>query len=314
MGQQLFKDHLDINDNNVVNLSTILSDDVKDDVSYFFPIKISSDSTINPQGLNNDQQISSFQTKYIKQIQNYVFLLTKSVQWEEMNTEINEKFIENILTFISERCTKILEEQNNQLTYKEQLQISLTKKLKIDSNMNLSIFLQSYIDSTSDTDQQQKAKQLSYFAIQSLTSILLILIKSAEKNDPTIIHQILILTGQLCEQLPMECLSSENTLLFKSLEPLTNYINELSLSTDSILSKQTIQIRLSFSIAKGSFKDLLPLLNELIFNTTEIYNVQSLIIQMNNFLTETINEYEKNNNNGEETTDSNPEKAVTGKN
>jgi hypothetical protein len=196
------------------------------------------------------------------------------------------------------------------LTYKEQLQISLTKKLKIDSNMNLSIFLQSYIDSTiNDRDQQ-----LSYFAIQSLTSILLILIKSAEKNDPTIIHQILILTGQLCEQLPMECLSSENTLLFKSLEPLTNYINELSLSTDSILLKQIIQIRLSFSIAKGSFKDLLPLLNELIFNTTEIYNVQSLIIQMNNFLTETINEYEKNNNNGEETTDSNPEKAVTGKN
>ena len=74
----------------------------------------------------------------------------------------------------------------------------------------------------------------------------------------------------------MQCKeSSINNSLFKSLEPLINYINELSLSTDLFISKQTIKILLSFSIAKGSFKDILYLLNKLIFNTNEIFYVQN---------------------------------------
>jgi hypothetical protein len=275
MGQQLFKAHLDIKENSIINSNTISSDDI----SFFFPGKNSSDPTINP-----DQQISSLQTEYIKQIRNHLFQLTKSAQWEEIENEIKEKFIVNIQSFINNQIEKFKEERDNHSTYKQQLQTSFTTKLKADENKNLSIFA------------QNESKQLSYFAIQSLTSILLILIKSAERNDPTLVHQILTLTNQLCEQLPMKCLYSSNSLLFKSLEPLTNYIQELSVSTDSILSKQTIQIQLSFSIAKGSFKDLLPLLNKLIFNTHEVFHMQGLIIQMNNYLTKTMEEYGENNN------------------
>src|SRR4051812_30664348 len=99
MGQLLSKVHLDIKDNTVIDLKIVLSDDVKDNISFFFPSKTSSsssDSTINPLELNNDPQISHLQIEYIKQIQNYLFQLTKSVQWDEMNTEINGNLICNI--------------------------------------------------------------------------------------------------------------------------------------------------------------------------------------------------------------------------
>lgn len=287
MGQQVFKADVNIKDNTISNSNTILSDDLKDDISFFYPLKI-CDSTIE---LNNDQQI-----EYIKQIQKHLFLLTNSTPWNELNTEIRERFITKITSFIDEQSNKLSEEINDLSNHRERLQTFLKVKLKNDDNRNLPIFAQSSIDPRSENnDDQEKSKQLSYFAIQSLISILLILIKSAEKNDRTIIQQILTLASQLCEQLPMKCLSSTNNLLFKSLEPLTTYISELSLSTDPIISKQTIRILLSFSIAKGSFKDLLPLLNRLIFNTTEIFHMQGLIIQMNNNLTEIIHRYENSN-------------------
>jgi hypothetical protein len=287
MGQQISKIDVNIKDNTIINSNTILSDDLKDDISFLYPSS-SSDSIIE---LNSDQHI-----EYIKQIQKHLFLLTKSTSWTELNTEINEQFITKIASFIDELSNKLSEEINELSTHRELLKTSLTTKLQNDNNRNLPIFVQSSIDRASETGDnvdQERTKQLSYFAIQSLISIILILIKSAEKNDRTIIQQILTLTGQLCEQLPMKCLSSTNNLLLKSLEPLTNYIAELSSSIDPIISKQTIRILLSFSIVKGSFKDLLPLLNQLIFNTTETFNVQGLIIQMNNNLTETINRHEE---------------------
>ena len=312
MGQQLFKVHLDIDDKTVINSDVDLSSAGKDDTSFFFPSK-SSDLT----ELNNDHQISTFQTEYIKQIRNYLSTLTKPIQWETINTEINEILMSNIFISITEQKKKLAEENDNRLVYKQQLETSLKKKLKDDNYANVSIFARPFSDASSESNndddkKQQKAKyqseQLSYFATQSLISILLILIKSAEKNDPTIIHQILSLTSALCEQLPMKCLSSTNSFLFKSLQPLISYIDELSLMTDPLISKQATKILLSFSIAKGSFNDILLLLNKLIFNTTDTYNVQGLFIQLNDGLTETIEDWEKQQLNNEEVTDSNEEK------
>jgi len=315
MGQQLFKVDLNIGNDTPITSETILSSAGKDDISFFFPLNTSSD----PTEANNDHQIPNSQIECIKQIRDYLSILTKSIQWENINTEINEILMSSVFPSIIKQNEKVIEEINTRMAYKQQLQTALINKLKEDNYCNVSIFSQSFIDSTSENgiiaenQQQQKDKQLSYFAIQSLLSILLILIKSAEKNDPTIIHQILILTGQLCEQLPIRCLSSKNSFLFKSLEPLTNYIHDLSLRSDSIVSKQAIKILLSFSIAKGSFKDMLSLLNKLIFNTTDVYHVQGLIIQLNNGLTETINEWEKPDNESNEG-DNTTSKELTGKN
>ncbi|CAF1262290.1 unnamed protein product [Rotaria sordida] len=318
MGQQLFKVHFDIVDNTVDNSEIISSDPIKDDIRFFFPLKFSSDSINNQTELNNDQQISKSQIEYIKQIQNSLFRLTKSVHWGKINTEINEILMNNIFTSIIEQNKKIMKEIENHLVYKQHLQTSLINKLKEENDANLSIFEQPFIDASSENNdnsdnQEEKTKyqpeQLSYFAIESLTSILLILIQSVEKNDPIIIHKILTLISRLCEQLPMKCLSTTNNFLFKSLEPLIYYIHELSLTTDPIITKQAIKIQLNFSIAKGSFKDILSLLKKLIFNTTDIYNVQTLFLQLNKGLTETINKWEKQKKQltNEEKIDSNSE-------
>jgi hypothetical protein len=259
MGQQLFKVHLNIDDINSTDFNTNLSTADKDDISFFFPA-----TSFDPTESNSNSQ-----TEYLKSIQNYLSALTKPTHWEGINTEIDKILQENVLDkSISVLHQKIVTEIIDHLEYKQQLQTFLTEKLKHKSYANLSIFAQPFINPSSNNNKendQQKAAyqslQLSYFGIQSLISILLILIKSAEKNDPSIIHQILTLTNQLSEQLPMKSLSSLTYFSFKSLEPLTDYIQELSLSTDSIISKQAIQILLSFAIAKGSFKDTLFLLN-----------------------------------------------------
>ena len=276
MGQQLFKVHLNIDDTTLADSNTNLSTVDKDDISFFFPLT-SSDST----ELNNDQQTSNSQIEYVKNIQNYISTLTKPIQWEEFNTEIDRILMEiGADKSNGPSYQKIVNEIKERLEYKQQLQTALIQKLENDNYTTQSIFSQPL----------NQSEQLSYFAIQSLISILLILIKSTEKNDPTVIQQILMLTSQLCEQLPMNSLSSTNNFLFKSLEPLTNYLHELSSITDPIISKQATQILLNFAVAKGSFKDILILLNKLIFNTTDIYNLQGLFIQLNNGLTKTMNE------------------------
>jgi hypothetical protein len=63
---------------------------------------------------------------------------------------------------------------------------------------------------------------------------------------------------------------------------------------------------------------MLSLLNKLIFNTTDVYHVQGLIIQLNNGLTETINEWEKQkeqlvNDNESNEGDNTTSKELTGK-
>ncbi|CAF3666099.1 unnamed protein product [Rotaria socialis] len=316
MGQQLFKVHLDINDKIQVDSETILSIACKDDINFFLPLK-SSGRNIIASDLNVGHQIPNAHAESVKEIRNDLALLTELIEWQAMNTKINDILTSDVFTILSDQNKKLIADINDYLAYKQSLEKCLMEKLKDDSNDNTSILAYSFVDyssshatssSTKTEDQKsQKAKylskQLSYLAIQSLTSILLVLIKSAEKNDPSIVHHILTLAGELCQQFPMKCLSPANIFLFKSLKPLINYIHELSLTEDSIISKQATIILLAFSIAKGSFKDILSLLNKLIFNTTDIYNVQGLFIQLNNGLEETLNDAEKQTASSEETED-----------
>jgi len=250
-----------------------LEADGPDDIRYLSPSKASSKAF-------SDKQILEFENDWIKRLRTHLVALTKSSSWEEMNNQFTGKFIINIMLVIKERMTKNNDEVLTRVRHLSDLETALKTKLKDDDNLLLPIFEQTSNDVTFPKDQ------LSYFAIQSLISMLLILIKSAEKNDPTIVDQILSLTGQLCQQLPMKSLSSMNQLLFKSFEPLTNYISQLS--KNSIFSKRTTEILLSLAVAKGSLKALLVLFNNLIFNTTETFNVQILLQQINNYLSKNL--------------------------
>ena len=232
MGQQLFKSHLEIFnsikiDDTKLKSNLISSEDDGDDINFFVCPKSMTEN-------DDHHPILSSKKVFTKKNQDQLFLLTKSITLEEIDTQINEILMKNVFIFI-ENCYKQTMQQIKDISENQKrLQISLTNKIQEEKLNNKSIFY------NKDKKKENKSQQLSYFAIQSLISILLILIKSVEKNDPTIIHQILTLTNQLCEQIPMKSLSSTNNsnFLFKSLKPLTNYINELSISNDSIISKQ----------------------------------------------------------------------------
>jgi len=235
-------------------------------------------------------------TKTVEQIQNYLLTLTKANELTETNTKVNKLLMENGFVPVADRYRKAFQEMKVIFDKQQQLQKLLRKKLDDDNDNNQFIFSEPCIESST---KESDTEQFSYFAIQLLTSLLLVSIKANERIDPSISSQIIILASQLCEQIPIKALcsfkqsSNSSSLMFKSLKPLTNYINELSLSTDRILATQAVQILLKFSITQGSFKDLLPIISKLIFNTTDIYNLPHLLRQMNDCLTEAIKQCEQ---------------------
>ncbi len=125
------------------------------------------------------------------------------------------------------------------------------------------------------------------------------LLESVQKSDSHIVHQMLNLTNQLVEQIPLKYLSPDvykrSNNLFKSLKPLTNYIQELSIHSDidPIAANQSIKILFNFSVIKASFKDILPLIRKLVFNTNDIFDIRKLLVKLNKYLTMTIDRFEK---------------------
>lgn len=105
---------------------------------------------------------------------------------------------------------------------------------------------------------------------------------------------MLNLTNQLVEQIPLNLFSSDiykrSNNLFKSLKPLTNYIQELSRQPDidPIAANQSTQLLFYSSVIKASFKDILPLINKFIFNTNNIFDIRKMFFKLNRQLTMTI--------------------------
>ncbi|CAF3055967.1 unnamed protein product [Rotaria sp. Silwood2] len=297
----------------------------KENINLFLSMKTLSDPSTNQTQYNSNNQMLSSERSLIKQIQNHLLLLTKTHEFTETNTKVNKILMENSFVLVADHYRKALQEIKTIFDKQQQLQKSLRKKLGNDNNTNECIFAESFAESsvtnknilltetttsihgaqtsTVEEEMQQKAEietqKFSYFAIQLLTSLLLVSIKANERIDSSIATQIIILASQLFEQIPIRFLSSfelsanSNNLMFKSLKPLINYINELSLSTDPILAAQAVQILLKFSIAQASFHDLLPIISKLIFNTTDIYNVRYLFGQLNNSLTKILTQFEQ---------------------
>lgn len=265
MGQQLVRIPLEIQPISIENSKAIPSVDFQDDVTY---LTSSIDRTTEV----------NIQKEYIQQIEDYLFQLTKSSSEEEINKQIKEKLIDPIGTYLAEQSTKITEEITDYSNYQAELHRVLQSKTSHDVNPSTaSIFSKSSLENTD---------RLNYFAIQSLLSILLLLIKSAEKTDPILVQQILTLAHQLSGQLPMKSLSNRSPLLFQSLTPLIAYITELSHSNESSVFKQTMEILFSFSLAKGLLKDCLDLLVKVIFNTKDVFNGKDFIDRMNEYFIE----------------------------
>ncbi|CAF3239336.1 unnamed protein product, partial [Rotaria sp. Silwood2] len=268
------------------NYDTIVSRGADKNIHLFSWIKALDGMTTSSIGFD---QIATMHIQLIQQIQKDLSLLTHKADIMKINSDINKIFMTDVFPSISGQ----------------------------NENVDQSIFDESFHDAPSDdtidngdaqepnVDKQEierakfHAQQVSYFSIQSLTSLLIVLIKSAEKNDPTFVEELLTLAIQLCDQIPMNSFKSSelspviDNHWFKSLQPLTNYINELSLSKNVMMANKAMKILLSFSIAKASFKDILSILRKFIFNKVHVYNVRRLFIRLNHVFIKALNKMEK---------------------
>ncbi|CAF1258882.1 unnamed protein product [Rotaria sordida] len=323
MGQQLSLNNFKTADLLAINnqhIDKILSNGRIEDIHLFLPLDIInaiSKSSISSHDHDQKNSIELPITKQtlIKHIRTDLSLLTNSSGIDELNMEI-ARLIQQVFDRIARTNTNLQNDIQSIIDKQQQLKNSYAEKLKEDENATTSIFAQLFIDTSNSENvsnehqidnnsikqtrlYQLQAEQLSFFAIQSLISMLLLLLKSVQKYDSIIVHQILDLTNQLVEQIPLHYLSSaiykRSSNLFKSLKPLTNYINELSIQTeiDPIAANQSIKILLNFSVIKSSLKDILPLIRKLIFNTTDIYDIRKLFIVLNKDLTTIMDQFEK---------------------
>ncbi|CAF4062542.1 unnamed protein product [Rotaria sordida] len=325
MGQQLSNINLKASDainkhDTEFSHNTIISRSGHDNIHLFSCIKGLDGMTTSSIGFD---QISSTHIDLIKKIQRNLSLPSHAVDITEVNSEINKILITDVFPLISLRYKSTIEEILAIMKKQQQLKLNIYLKQKLEENENVdqSISVESFHDdidtfaikdTINNVDIQEsnvaeqkleqdkiQAQQATYFAVRSLTSLLLILIKSAEKNDPIIVEELLTLAIQLCDQMPMNCFNSSDLSAiidshwFKSLQPLINYMNELSLSTNTMMANKAMKILLSFSIAKASFKDILPILRKLVFNKVHVYNVRRLFFRLNNSLVKTLNKMEK---------------------
>jgi hypothetical protein len=316
MGQQLSSINLKASDatskgDTEFTYDTIVSRSGNENIHLFSCVKALDGMTTSSIGFD---QISSTHIELIKQIQKHLSLPTHVADVTKINSEIDKILLTNVFPPILARYRRAIEEIITIMKKQQQLTLNISLKQKLEENENIdqSISEESFDDRFSediDTEEsnvaEQKLEQVKYlqqvnhFAIQSLTSLLMILIKSVEKNDPTFVQQLLTLAKQLCDQIPMNFFASSesspiiNKYWFKSLQPLTNYINELSLSENLMVANKALEIQLNFSIAKESFKDILPILRKFIFSKVHIYNVRCLFVRLNNSLIKTLNKKAK---------------------
>ncbi|CAF4751629.1 unnamed protein product [Rotaria sp. Silwood1] len=292
-------------DDTKFSYETIVSLSGDENIHLFSCIKVLDSMTTSSIGFD---QIASAHIQLMKQIQEHLSLEIHLADVTKINSEINEILTTDVFPLVSIRYRETTEEMRAMVKEQEQLMLNiyLKKNLEEDENIDQSIPVESLHNTFSEgidtfaiknkiEQNKLQIQQVSYFALRSLTSLLLMFIKSAEKNDPTFVQELLTLTIHLCDQIPMiNFTASDSSPLigkhwFQSLQPLTNYFHELSLSKNLIVANKSMKILLNFAIAKASFKDILTILRKLLFNKVHVYNVQRLFTRMNNCLIETLN-------------------------
>lgn len=300
MGQQISLSDFTIPDlcitNNQQSNDTSSSNETED-VHLFLPFDIINKNPIFLPNQKISNELLNTKETLINQIRNDISNFSNLSDVKDFNSKISE-LIEKTSDYITTLNTSLQNSLQSITTKQKQLKDSYVKKLQDDENEMLSIFSEQLNDAEKISDEQY-VNELSFFAVQSLITMLLMLLESVHQSDSTIVHRMLNLTNQLVEQIPLNCLSSDlykrSHNLFKSLKPLTNYIKDLSTQTniDSITVNQSIKILLNFSIIRSSFKDIFPLIRKLIFNTNDIFDMKRLFIQLNKHLTMAIDRFEK---------------------
>jgi hypothetical protein len=297
MGQQISLRDFEIPDlfaTNNQQSDDALSTNETEDVHLFLPHNIINEinkNSISLSNQNNSNELSITNETLINQIRNDISVFSNLSGVNQFNTKMSQ-IIKEILDYIAKRNTS-LQNSIQLITDKQKhLQNSYVEKLKDDENEMTSIF-------SEKVSNEEHIEELSFFAVQSLITMLLMLLQSADKSDSTIVHRMLNLTNQLVEQIPLNSFSSDvyqpSHNLFKSLKPLKNYIEDLSIQTDinPIVANQSIKILFYFSVLKASFKDILPLIRKFIFNTNDIFDIRTLFVKMNKHLTMMIDQFEK---------------------
>ncbi|CAM4842187.1 unnamed protein product, partial [Rotaria magnacalcarata] len=294
MGQQVSLTDLktpDLLSTNNQQPNEALSDDQTEDIHLFLPFAIIKE--IN----KNSSELSIAKEKLINQIRNDISVSSNLSVVNEFDAQIAE-IIKKMLDYIATKHTNLQNSIQSVTNKQNKLKNSYAAKLKDDESAAASIFSEALIDSEKVSNEQQ-LKELSFFAVESLITMLLMLLKSVHKSDSTIVHQMLIVKNQLLEKIPLNYLSSNiykrSNNLFKSLKPLTDYIQELSMQADidPFAANQSIKILFNFSVMKASFKDILPLIRKLIFNTNDSFDVRKLFVKLNKHLMIRMDQFEK---------------------
>ena len=254
MGQQLFKPDFEYS-----KQSNEISISFDDKISSIFPWKIHQILQNS-----NEKDFLDLQSNLIKQIRNEIFQLTNSNHSNQLET------------FINEISSSLQNSHQNSLTKMKEIW-EKQKQLRINFHNE---------DQQNQSSNEDPSNKLIFIAIQSLTSILLILIKSVEKTDETILHQILSLTIQLIEQIPIKSFSIYSKRFYQSINPIYHFIEDLSYSQDLFLSNRSIEILFHFAFIKSSFKDLLSLIHRFLFDTNHNYNFKNLFIKLNQNLSQ----------------------------
>lgn len=286
IGQQIYKSYQEAvlcttKSNQDLSSNFFLNNNCQSDVGFLFSVKLSADLNDEFKG---SRPIGLCESEHIKQIRQQLDEMVQLKSWKDIDEKLNKIVEEDFLPAIENKYKTIKNEMDDYKSEGENLR-SLVKK-KSSENPNL-IYFQS-----PNPDENERQKELSYFGTHALVSILLLLIRSVEKHDASIIRQILHLSMELSQQLPMKCLTSStiSSSFLETFQPLVTYISELTTKEDRMLAQQAQIVSLSFAIAKGSLKDLLPLLNTLALNKTETYQVAGLCKQLNNALNKILNE------------------------
>ncbi|CAF1622684.1 unnamed protein product [Rotaria magnacalcarata] len=231
--------------------------------------------TLALDAINDDHQISDLEQQWMKQIQNNLSLLTNISELEK----INKLFSTSIMMTIATDYRQMIQEIKELLEQEKRLKISLTTNMERHTKgMGIHDNSRQQQHQTTESDNQHS----------SFTYKISSLLKSAERNVSTAIHHVY-------EKLPIRRSSWSDNDHFV-FEPNKYQIDESSQTNYLINKRQIEKILLKFSKATTSFNDILFVLNRLIFDTNNVYDVRDVFIRLNNNFTAVRDEWQCDTN------------------
>ena len=287
MDQNLYNVHTEIIDSTSLTTEFTQSVDLRSSHSQENFWFLSNEQHVNlpEKTFSRDAQIQSINT-----IREHLTALTKCNAWNVIKEQLSETIKTNVTKMIKEYYETIFQEIDHFKKKKEIFRKRIDETFEDNRSQTQRLSSGKSSDISIDTKNERMKMELSSFGIRSLISTVLLLIRSAEKHDPSLVDEILVFATELTRQLPVKCLSSYkiDPSWIKSLEPLIVYMNGLSTRSNPSLVGQAQMILLSMAMAKGSLKDLLPLIMFFFVDKNSTYRVAHLFRRWNEDLSENL--------------------------